>query len=329
MTTNEVLGTLSTMLGPTPEDVALAEELVTEATSELAATTLPHVMAEVRRRLVQEMLETEEGLRELRRVRADEIRRRKKPPPQVHPDDLAWISDRPPSAPSTPEELHQIDRGWTISHILATRAAETVKGALPQLLHDLLWFELAHDIALHPYVDPIVDAATSHWQAPEGLPDPREDILLSRPDRGPNARLFAGMEQSASDFLLAVPKPEATLTGSAAASELERSVLGLTAALLSGALAAIERLKEKDRKRALLEMAQGRRLLEEHLSSLSPAARADFERVSLQLDLLPRHETMDVLSWEDRRIHYDAMVAFGASLGRRLATPLLLPPTAP
>ncbi len=314
------------MLGPTPDDVALAEKLLAKAISQLPPTVSPDVIGEVRRSLLQELLESDEGLRKLRRLRAEEIRSRKAPSPPAHPDDLARLRDAGPPTPSTPAEDRQMDRTATISHILATRAVEAIKGALPPLLHDLLWFELADHIGMHPSLAPVVDTATSHWPVPPGQPDSRLDIFMSRPERGPNARLFAGMELSLSDFLLALPEPDPTATVASAASEAEHFVLALIAAMLTGALAAADRLKEEDRDDALAGMAEGTRLVEEHLASLDPAARNDFERVSMQLDLLPRHPTMDILEPEDARVHREAMIAFGAHLGTRLPVPLLAAP---
>jgi hypothetical protein len=251
------------------------------------------------------------------------------PSPPVDPADLEWLRNLGPSEPASPVVDFEIDRILTIARILATRAAQAVKSALPRLLHDLLWFELADHLGMHHFVEGVVAAATPRWRVDVGVAERRDGLFEARPQRGPNARLFAGMQLSANDFMLTLEEPDPSLTERAAAVEAERITLALTAALFTGALAAVDRLDEEDRDRALPEMAEGHRLIEEYLSSLSPRTRDDFERVSLQLDLLVREQPMDILTRNDARIHRDAMVAFGAYLGRRLAAPLLAMPPRP
>ncbi|NUO50286.1 MAG: hypothetical protein HOV80_15635 [Polyangiaceae bacterium] len=57
---------------PTPEDEALAEALVAEATAGLDAITPVRVRQAIRQSLLQDLLLTQAGLRKLRRIRASE-----------------------------------------------------------------------------------------------------------------------------------------------------------------------------------------------------------------------------------------------------------------
>jgi hypothetical protein len=57
---------------PTPEDEALAEALVAEATVGLDAITPVRVRQAIRQSLLDDLLLTQAGLRKLRRIRASE-----------------------------------------------------------------------------------------------------------------------------------------------------------------------------------------------------------------------------------------------------------------
>lgn len=72
--------------------------------------------------------------------------------------------------------------------------------------------------------------------------------------------------------------------------------------------------------------ATGQERLDAYVASLELSARERPERVSLRLDELPRHETMDVLEPADGRAHFDAMIDFGAELSRACAPPFGEPP---
>ena len=75
----------------TPEEIAYAKDLVAEAMQSLGLDLAPRLTERVRQQLLDEFLQTEEGLRQLRRNLAREIRKKQaaRREVRVHPEDLA------------------------------------------------------------------------------------------------------------------------------------------------------------------------------------------------------------------------------------------------
>lgn len=209
-----------------------------------------------------------------------------------------------------PTEDDAEDRIFAISQLWADEVM--VRGLLPAPIELELYFLLTDALALFPV---LADVFRSVSEGMPARPQAIESVGEPGPEKLHRAALRIGALASANDYLLAVAPPQG---GSRAAGErvLVEEALGIVAAFVTGAVAAIDRLGPYDRAQALLEASDAYTVVHGHLASLTGVERKMFEDVSLHLHEHPRDAGMDLPSREVLAAHHASMKQFGRVLAR-------------
>jgi hypothetical protein len=173
-------------------------------------------------------------------------------------------------------------------------------------------------LSTHPLLEPMFDAATSGWPAPKDPPQQGPPF----PERSDELAMSQAGDASLFDLLWALSNAPSASTAS-----IERILFGAVAAFLIGALVAIERMPPAERAVALAASAKGRALLEAHIATIDPVARARLETVSLHIDQRERHPTMETLGFDDQKAHAESMLRLGDWLAREVRSPFADPPS--
>jgi hypothetical protein len=244
-----------------------------------------------------------------------------KPREPLHPDDDAFLQELAarPSA-LTPEEDQRLERLMRFADVVVPRFTAVVQGALPPLVVGMLGSTLGTCLSTHPLLEPMFDATTSGWPAPEDPPQQGPPF----PERSDELAMSQAGDASLFDLLWALSNAKQP---SGSAASLERILFGAVAAFLVGALVAVERMPPAERAVALAASAKGRALLEAHIATLDPAARERLERVSLHIDQRERHPTMETLGLDDQEAHAESMLQLGDWLARDVPSPFADPPS--
>lgn len=243
-----------------------------------------------------------------------------KPRQPLHPDDEAFLKELAarPSA-LTPEEDARLDRLMAFADVVVPRFTSVVEGTLPLLVVGMLGSTIHTCLSTHPLLEPMFDAVTAAWPAPENVAEQGPPF----PERPHELAMYQAGDSSLFDFLLALSSPEPS---SPALPSLERIVFGAVAAFLTGALVAVERMPAAQRPVALGASKRGRALLEAYVATLDPAARERLETVSLHIDQRERHPTMETLEPDDQKAHAASMLQLGDWLARGARSPFAVPP---
>lgn len=223
-----------------------------------------------------------------------------------------------------PDEEAELDRVNQLATVAARRAAEALRGLLPDVLVDIFACDIGDVLVSHPLVFETFAAESVDWAHPHLTPDEESEghLLAEWPREPPLSILHGAAERSINDFLLAgPPQPPHTLTW------VTEVVFGMLAAGLTGALAGTDQLRGADQQRARGMTAKGRDLFVRCCASLPPAEQEVIERISLRLHELPRDETMDVLEREHGVPHFHAMMALGQAIAQRVPSPFPVPPS--
>ncbi|NUO50284.1 MAG: hypothetical protein HOV80_15625 [Polyangiaceae bacterium] len=242
-----------------------------------------------------------------------------KPRQPLHPDDEAFLKELAarPSA-LTPEEDLRLDRLMAFADVVVPRLTSVVEDALPSLVVGMLGSTLRTCLSTYPLIEPMFDAATAAWPAPDN------EIAQGPPfpERAYEDAMYRAGDSSLFDFLLAVSKPPPT----GDVRSLERILFGAVAAFLIGALVAIDRMPPQERAAAQAASKKGRALLDAHLAELDTAARERLATVSLHIDRRERDPKMETLDLDDRKAHAESMLRLGDWLARGVRSPFAVPP---
>ncbi len=101
--------------------------------------------------------------------------------PDLHPDDAAWLEGLMAKSKLGPDEEEDLDRVNQLATVAARRAAEALRGLLPDVLVDIFACDIGDVLVSHPLVFETFAAESVDWAHPHLTPDEEsEGHLISR-----------------------------------------------------------------------------------------------------------------------------------------------------